>query len=83
MSKVFELKELTDQNLNDIYQRALIILEGMKKDACEDFEPTLDMAAIMAIFDVLNPENLPIKDADMEKAFQAYVTYSKKLFKVN
>lgn len=82
MSKVFELKELTDQDLFKIYQRALIILEGMKGDACEDFEPTLDMAAIMAIFDVLNPENLPIHD-DMEKAFQAYVTYSKKLFKVN
>lgn len=66
MSKCFQLKNVSDQEMIQIHKKAIVLLQNLKASEENPEEITMDMAVVLAIFAILNPDNLPIKDEDME-----------------
>lgn len=75
MEQSFQLREVSDQEMIQIHKRAILILQNLKNQDDKPEEITMEMAVILAIFAVLNPENLPISDPDMEVLFHSYYEF--------
>jgi hypothetical protein len=71
-------KECTDENMWKLHKRIPKILDWMKENNPEDMpEPTSLEALILGIFEVFNPENVPMSDKDVGDFVAAYQTFFK------